>query len=272
MNPSVFFHVPKNAGTFVINSSLLYFRAWRIKHTNWNERGYETLRNIEVYDGEHIVARLICGDPNNAMPSTAKDPTYLRINKEEMIGTYETLKPFFIVIEDRGFRIWEELLGSINLIDADKYIILRDVFQKAKSFYSYITSDISKHEPTHGIIKGSFEEYIISEQFLCNWESRNLLNIPNSKIYTEEDHEKFHSLLKEFNVFDIKKTDQMITEIFSKLNTSKEDFPSHFTDPMKNQNHAKIDESFNDLSSKTQEVFIEKTKYDNQVHKAYANH
>lgn len=265
MNPSVFFHVPKNAGTFVINSSLLYFRAWKMKHTDWNGLGFPLLRNIEVYDGGYIVARLICGDPNNAMPSTAQDPTYLRINKEEMRSTYEALKPFFVVIEARGFRIWKELLGYLNLINSDKYIILRDVFGKAKSFYSYITSDISKHEPTHGIIKGSFEDYIKSDLFISNWEGRNLMNIPDSEIYTEEDHKKFNSLLKEFNVFDVKKTDQMIAKIFSKLNISKEDFPAHFTDPKKNQNHAKIEESFNDLSEEAQEVFLEKSKYDNQI-------
>lgn len=274
----VFYHVPKNAGTYVINSSLLFFREYRRSRTDWLKKPHETIKNIEIVNNGDTVARLLAGDPDNICSNeikitndlTDRSHHYVEL-KDVDILLNTTLFMFMLVVEDTGFTIHVDIINKLRLQHNNtRWIILREPFTRSVSLYNYLTSDISSHEPTHGSIQTNYEKYITSEQFESNWVMRGLAGLSDNEDFTEQHCASVFEDLDSFNVYDISKTDHLIDRMFdTSYNLTRDSFPAHFESPARHENKLKKKIKFEDLSTTTQQTFIDRTYWDKKMWERY---
>ena len=274
----VFYHVPKNAGTYVINCSLLFFREYRRTQTDWLQLNHETIKNIEIVNDGETVARLIAGDPddvcNNEVTiindTTDRSHHYINLYDVERLLDSK-LFMFLLVIEDAGFSIHNDIINKLRLQHNNtRWIILREPFARSVSLYNYLTCDISSHEPTYGSIQTNYENYITSDQFESNWVMRVLAGLSDNEDFTEQHCASVFEDLDSFNVYDISKTDHLIDSMFdTSYNLTRDSFPAHFESPARHENKLKRKIKFEDLSTTTQQTFIDRTYWDKKMWERY---
>jgi len=263
----VFYHIPKNSGTYV-SHCLLY--AARVH----SQSEIQAIRVI--LEEKYEVAKLIVIDNLNFLNkhdkftslNSSKIPWDLRIEDltEDIL---QRLSIHSVVIEGRGFRCTETSLKSLFLFLAKfnlhKFIILREPFSREQSLYNYLTSDKSKHERSHGVFKsGSFQEHVMSKQLRDSWLIRNLLNIPNGVKLTEDDFNKACEILQNFNIYDAKDTDKAVKEAMLKC-FNMQDFD---IESLANRKHDNIYKKikFEDLSIDAQNQFKERKLWDQKLY------
>ena len=262
----VFYHIPKNAGTYFYNCILSEVR--KINHN---------VCIIRVFDNQHILAKIIVSNENLSLfgnklipLQNRNDHWYLNIIdlSEDLI---EKLSILFVSIEASGFRKIETSLKlvflSLSKFVLYKFIIFREPFSREQSLYYYLTSDKSKHEATHGVFKSlSFEEHILSKQLQDSWLTRSLLNIPfGTKILTEENFNKVCSILETFEIYDIKQIEKAINDTLLKCFNVKNFDPKEMSSSQKNQNtYNKI--KLHELPSDAQQRFNERKYWDQKLY------
>jgi len=275
----VYYHVPKNAGTYVTNMSLLYFRGFRRNYTDWNDRGYETIKNVEIID-EHnnTLARLITGDPDNMcvsdvlMSNNDVDTSHHRVMLSDLTSScIHRLKLFILIIEDHGFSMGEHICKMVkNNRPYQEYVTIREPFSRTVSWYSYITSEASSHEPLHQCVKTSLENYIKSDIFESNWLMRKLIGVSDSDDFTYEHYEQAKNRLNNFNVYNVRDTDQMIDTMFGTCySLTREDFPPGIPPPARNENDLKGKIKFEDLDPVIQQQYLDRTYWDRKLWEIY---
>jgi hypothetical protein len=276
----VYYHVPKNAGTYVTNMSLLYFRGFRRNYTDWNGRGYETIKNVEIID-EHnnTLARLITGDPDNMcvsdvlMSNNDVDASHHRVMLSDLTSScIHRLKLFILIIEDHGFSMGEHICNMVrNNRPYQEYVSIREPFSRTVSWYSYITSEASSHEPLHQYVTTSFENYIKSDIFESNWLMRKLIGVLDTEDFTDKHYEQAINRLNNFEVYRIKDTDKMIDTMFKTCyNLTRDDFPPGMLPPQRNQNPVKDRICFENLPMDIQQTYTEKTFWDKKLWDMYS--
>lgn len=229
----VFYHVPKNAGTFAISTIFLYFRKWR-KSTNWISDGtVETGRNIIIMSGTNQVARVIGGDPNQFCNNSKEffkgdlpkeDQTAYYIKLEDVNSElFSNINVFSIIIESTGFEIHDDILGRFQKsFSFKKFIILRDALERAKSFFKYMTSDKAKHEPGYGSIPTgiSISEFLnhasSGHLYEDSWVIRQFSNLKIGKKIRWYHYRKTKNILNEFDLCDISKCNEFLTQFYKK--------------------------------------------------------
>lgn len=276
----VFYHVPKNAGTYVTNMSLLYFRGYRRMYTDWNDRGYETIKNIEIIDeNNNTLARLITGDPDNMcvsdtlMTNNDADASHHNVMLTDLQSSCTPdLKLFILIIEDHGFAMGEHICNMVkNNRPYQEYVTIREPFSRTVSWYSYITNEASSHEPLHQYVTTSFENYIKSDIFESNWLMRKLTGVLDTDDFTNDHYEQAINRLDNFNIYLIKDTDKMIDTMFnSSYNLTREDFPGGIKPPQRNQNPVKDKICLENLPVDIQQMYTEKTYWDRKLWEKYS--
>lgn len=271
----VFYHVPKNAGTYMINNMLLFFREYRRVRTDWLNRSYETARNIEIKQGDKTLMRLIAGDPENwcghNLKSNTNDVSHFVATEQQAADTINNTWLFAAVVEDDGFSHRNRLISLLNTSMCEG-IILREPFSRTKSLYGYVTSDASAHEPSHKSIKGSFEQYIMSDQLECGWVIKRFCGLHDNTQLTTQHYDKTCELLDHMHVMDIKQTDQLIDQVFEQCyDLSRNSFPAHFKPPARHQNSSRVNVGYVDLTAEQKQHFDACTYWDRKLYERYCN-
>jgi len=272
----VFYHVPKNAGTYFISVMILFLRLFRREKTNWLMFKHETIKNIEVFNDGKSVARILLGDPENLISRRyrTKDPAKVYHKVEFKKLDMQIISKCFvwgIIIEPDGFiddQYFLDLFDQFNF-DFKKSIILREPYARARSFYNYIVDDMSKHEWTHGLITGNnFEEYLESGYVEDSWVIRNICGIGNSTEIEDYHYDKTKAKLMQFFVVDISKTNKLLSKIFSICyNYNFEDLPPEWSiNFTKNSSSKKYMTNFEDLPEHIQIKFSERVKFDRRLY------
>ena len=214
-----FYHVPKNAGTYVVAYML---RISRILCKNIYQSD-EKFRCILIMDQQQILARVIVFDKDNLCgQSLTKTPHANPILYSSSIDQLEFIvsasEVFGAIIESAGFichdRISKAFEQKYSLL---KFLIERDPLARQQSIYKYIISQKSHHEHTHGNFTAeiSFADYLknhVKEE--DSWLIRHLLNIRHPQEITEEHFQSAFNILKNFLVDDIKQTDSLLRKVF----------------------------------------------------------
>ena len=269
----VFYHVPKNAGTYMINNMLLFFREYRRVRTDWLNRSHETARNIEIKQGDKTLMRLIAGDPENWCGQNLKpdslDTTHYVISEQQAADTINNTWLFAAVVEGDGFEHHDRLTGLLNS-SMHESIILREPFSRTKSWYGYVTSEASAHEPYHMSITGSFEQYIMSDQLECGWVIKRFCGLHDNTQPTAQHYDKTCELLDHMHVMDIKHTDQLIDQMFDECyGLSRDSFPVHFEPPARHQNSSRVNVGYVDLTAEQKQHFDACTYWDRKLWERY---
>jgi hypothetical protein len=224
-NVPVFYHVPKNAGTFAMSLIFLYLRMLRRKiSVGGIEKRFETNRNIVIKKGHLEIARILAFDPNNEcskcdlyVRGIKEDETHyiIELNDIEKLDL-KKLNLFTIVIEADGFKLHKEILNKFQDYDCKKFILLREPIKRMMSFFNYITSESAKHEPTYGIIPNNLSEYVNSHYIEDSWLIRQFANINDNEGINDNHYDITYNELKHFDVADVKNTEILLRDVYSK--------------------------------------------------------
>jgi len=276
----VFYHIPKNAGTYIISHCINTFLYYRRNFTSWNSlydsTNVSTIKTINLTNENLIIARIIVGDPNlfidknlNIFNKDSKHEFNLEYNKLNT-NLIKSLFIFSIIIESNGFGNHDNILNPFDCYDLKKIIILREPFSRLQSLFLYIKSDNSKHELDRKEINvDSFEEYINSHYLEDSWLIRNLINVSNDVCLNEEHFKEVCNILKTFDVYDIKNVNKCIKDAYMLCYNLNMDDEMITRDTLrKNENNYKKIK-FEELSSDTQKIFIERTYWDNKIYERF---
>jgi hypothetical protein len=277
----VFYHIPKNAGTYVSDWMLIAFRYYRGKYTNWDQLGRldngTTIKALQIMKDGVIVARLLVGNPTYFCESYSKfskkhSKTEWEINFEDITSELlDNVFVFSLIIESTGFRIQQEISNILKGHGIYKFLILRDPFYRAQSIYNYNTSEESANDYSHDSIKSkTFEDYVMSNQLEDSWLIRNLINLNDAESLQESHFQQAQEILKSFNVYDIKDTDIAIQQTFKEcyeFDTRKIELKPWDIITKNETKHKKI--NIEELTEQAQDVFKQRTFLDQKLYEQF---
>lgn len=276
----VFYHIPKNAGTYVSDWFLIAFRSYRRTHTSWLENytsERDSIKCLQIVNNGFLIAKFLVGDPtyfcdtySNLFVKHSK--TEFNINLKDLTLEFlDNLFLFGVIIEGRGFKLKKEVLNLLKNYTLHQFLILRDSFSRTQSLYSYITSANSKHEHTHGLIKSpTFETYILSEQLEDSWLIRHLVNLEDLTPLNEVHLKEAIDIIKSFKVYSINDVDGAIREAFLEcynINTELIELKPWDIFTKNETNQTKI--KFEELSLEAQKVFKKRVYWDDKLYKTF---
>lgn len=277
-NIPVYLHIPKNAGTYLINVFTNFF-----------------VRLIGNPSELHVQRLTVCGNNFNLTLFVKFNSDYWKADKnikEHHFSSarsrkcgFPTLKTYIenkqlsvlaIVIEPEdgelrpSFNIANHIL-SLCESKGFYFSILRETFSRQQSLYYYITGEESSHEPSHKSIKeASFVEYLSSDYLEDSWLIRSTTGMKNDWPISAFWFNQCCNFLNNLNflIKDIKNTDDIINEVlFScfKEGLLRSDKVIANRNSTKNENKITID----DLDEETKQKFLDKTYWDRRLWNMY---
>ena len=255
----VFFHIHKNAGTYIYHSS------WRTFFINplASSRPW----NLEILKENKVSYRMICD-----LKDETQDEKYIRLNRSGVDRRvdiddldFNDLHIYFIEICGFSFNSYKEEIYKNLPTDLELYefIFLREPYSRIQSLYSYIHTMKPINE---GICDKSFVEYLNSSELECGWLIRVLSDIPNNIPICQEHYDETCRILDGMHVSNTDNVDQELNKIFHHCYRIKaEKSPPDFS----NKTQEKINISFNQLDDNTKTTFLNNTKWDIKLYNRY---
>lgn len=205
----VFYHVPKCAGTYVKNTLACHF-------------GVNNGLCTHLMDDQNRGIAITFG------PRTYREDINIPPAEKFVLRNYNRVKDSLskrtftaLMISARGFAMRDDIIQACNIREHKSYMLLRNTYERTYSLYHYLSSDKSKHEPTHGSINSkTFEEYLQSDQLEDCWLIRNLIGISDNKIIDQHDYEAACRILDDINIRDIRDVESLLREMIGKKNHS----------------------------------------------------
>lgn len=257
----VFFHIPKNAGTYTYNI------AFRSVFLNLLDKGRAC--NLEVFKNEKLSYRLICEIKN-------ENQKYFKMNYASWRRTdfndlnFNDFHIYFVEVCDVSFNSYKEDIykNLPDVVEPYEFLILRESYSRTQSLYSYIQSAQSSHENHHGKFGDmTFVQYLNSEMLEGGWLIRSFIDLPNEIPITQEHFEQVCGILDNMLVFDVKNVDEYLKKIFGYCYDI--DVIKLRADSYKNKTVGKIDTPFESLDDNTKRTFLNQVKWDNDLYERY---
>ena len=261
----VFYHVPKNGGTYILSRLILGARYYRKNFREWLP-----IQTLNVVKNGFEIFRLILFNKSNLFEDE-KDYTSIELDNFLNLNLSKNYYLFALVIEPHGFKVRKIIfnyLSDLNL-EFNQFLIMREPFSRAQSLFNYLKSQMSKHEKTHSIIKAETLEDFISLYFEDSWIIRNLTNVKDE--ITQKDFEKVKNELdKYFLVSDIENINSALSKVFKKcynldIEKLKSSKPLEDSTCIQNTNiYHKI--KIESLTEEMRKLFLNKTYYDRALY------
>lgn len=260
----VFFHIPKNAGSYVLNKCSFLMR-WAYKNT----RHYR----IDVLKEGVITYRLLCTSDKKLNEEVFKKINNVLHEVELEALVLEDIDICLIVVSDNGLKNYKQEIYKFIPNDSKPYefTLLRDTYSRTQSLYSYVQSSQSAHELYHNSYENmSFSDYLDSPKLEGGWLIKNLLGIPDEDAITEEDFNNACKTLDKMLVYDVSEVEFCLEKMFREcfdLETSKIDTSRYHK--YDNKTKDKIDIPFDSLGERTKTAFLNQTYWDKKLYEKY---
>jgi hypothetical protein len=280
MKLPVFFHIPKNAGTYIFNR--LFSACTLLNRPDYRRFGVFTIRICEVLKDGVIAYRFLVRDLNNYCNYSTSfslvdgDDTSYQVNYKDWLREKNNLEIKGLCVQDISFLNFKEEQHEILNDNEELYFFtcLREAYDRAQSLFSYLKSTQSQHESTHGALGSlTFENYINSIYLEDSWLIRTLNRIPDSEPITDDDYKKSIDFLSTVHVFNMQSIDEQLRDIIqSCYDFDLEKWYFHdiyLLNIVKNETKNKICIPFEQLEIETQSTFLNRTARDRQLYKHF---
>lgn len=258
----VFFHIPKNAGTYVYN-----YAFWSVFINTLKSKNP---CNLEVIRDGGIAYRLICNseEPLDSSIYKRMNKGYWRRVELDQLNLND-LNVFFIEVCDSSFFKFRDEIYS--KLDSDvvpyEFLFLREPYLRIQSLYSYIQSSDSRHEDTNNSFGNkSFIEYLNSSQLEGGWLIRALLDIPNNVVIQKEHYNETCRILDQMNVSDTSDVCGELKKIFHNCYDITDIKNAEVAD---NKTQSKVNILFNSLDENTKATFLSQARWDIDLYNKY---
>jgi len=290
----LFFHIPKNAGTYIDSIIRIFFRKYTLMLRTLKKDPLMLRQRWSVFDDSgnhffsfflsfsqknHLIDNLIKSDKLIPIgPKMADDQTYDWKIKFDDLSTslVNSVDIFCCSVSSHGFRKFSILSEIFNkkFYNFHPFAVLRDdPLDHAISHFNYVHDDMSSHEDSYKSIKETaFKDYISSIQIEDSWLIRNILDVPDQESLTDELFSEFCFIFDRFQIFDSR--DDLLVELkkFFTLfyNIDFNDLPSDWMD---NVSHNKNLNKFSkkSLTDSEVETFKSKTHFNFKIVGKYLN-
>ena len=282
MKLPVFFHIPKNAGTYIFNR--LFAACALLNRPDYAKLGVLTIRTCEVLKDGLIAYRFIVRDLNNhcnhsiSFSSVDGDDYCYQVSYEDWLQEKNHLEIKGLCVQDISFLKFKKEKHDIlnDYEELYSFICLRETYDRTQSLFSYLKSTQSQHESTYGVLDNlSFEEYINSIYLEDSWLIRTLNNIPDSEPITDDDYKKSINILSTMHVFNMQSIDDELRDIFQTcydFDLEKWYFHDIYLNKVKNETKNKTSIPFEQLALETQSTFLSRTVWDIQLYNHFIQH
>ena len=287
---SVFYHIAKNAGTYVLSWMMMLCRKYNMYLGNNQIPGWTSKRIrrsiVLLEEGKQLTCCIhtptdVATISNNFKKHKFSDEVTDHVDLESFINSIEhgDVEVFSISVDPTipGALIQRDAVEKIKHASKRKhalnFTVLREPFERSISLYHYIKGDKSKHEPTHdSIVSSNFLEYIQSSELEDSWLIRHLLDMQDSQIIEPSHFTLANEYLQYFRISDMSGVDELINNVFhGAYGILQSDVEPNVvaTHINKNQTNKKLKYKFSDLDPKIQQVFLDRTYWDRKLWKRY---
>lgn len=271
----IFYHIPKCGGTYI-----LYLYKYLNKENekkirkpsgNWNN---QVCRKINIYldDKRYLEAT-----------GTIEIEDLLKLNcKLESYSNTFSIKELYKLIDNKKIKITSIFIqptGDGNMNESRKevdkllsyinkkpfyFTIIRDIFQRLYSEYSYLVSDISNHEPSAKFYRqyDNFEKFLIEFNGYDNQISRQITyGLPlDSKSF-----EQVKSFFDDFTIANMQNIKETAIKVWEKCYEYVDDCDNdNLFYRNKNVNKKKI--IIDEISKDARKQFLIKTEWDRKLY------
>lgn len=274
----VYLHIPKNAGTYLIQVFTNYF--------------VRLIGNTSEFNVQRLT---VCGNNFNLTLFVKFNSDYWKTDeniKEHRFSAararecgFPTLKTYIenkqlnvlaIVVEPEDGELrpsFSNVCQILNFCESKGFYfsIFREVFSRQQSLYHYITGEESSHEPSHKSIKeASFVEYLSSGSLEDSWLIRTTTGMKDDWTITGFWLNQCCDFLDNFNflIKDIKNIDNIINEVL--FSCFKEGLSNSDTNTtMRNSTKIENKITIEDLDKETKQKFLDRTYWDRKLWERY---
>lgn len=276
----VFFHIPKNAGSYV--TSIIWFMMQKycyVKLWHFYDKDESlikgSMKQISIVNDKNLKLFQVYGYDHISEPERYDEEYSLK----DFINYYSntSFEIFFIIVESTGFSSYSSLLNRLSGFDFVKFAILREPLNRERSIYNYIKSDASNHERNKLTINyDCFTDYLNSYQVSDSWLVRSFIDVEDDEELTDVHFKLICKLLNTFKLCDIKDTDNIINKVFMECYDINVDdvfeYVYKYEDEyiVKNKNNiSKVEED--EIDEDTLKRFRERARYEYSIYERYTN-
>ncbi len=286
----VFYHIAKNAGTYVLSWMMMLCRKYNLYLDNHQIPGWTSKRIrrsiVLLKEGKQLTCCIhtptdVATINNNFKKDKFSDEVTDYVDLEPFIDSINNgdVEVFSISVDPTvpGASIQRDAVEKIKHASKRNHVlnftVLRDPFARSISIYHYIKSDKSKHEPTHNSISSdNFLEYIQSSELEDSWLIRHLLDMQDSQVIEPRHFTLANEYLQYFRISDMSEVDGLINNVFHgaygilQSDIEPEVVATHIN---KNQTSKKLKRKLSDLDLTIQQKFLDRTYWDRKLWERY---
>tara|TARA_R110000772_G_scaffold93702_1_gene191192 strand:- start:2583 stop:3434 length:852 start_codon:yes stop_codon:yes gene_type:complete len=277
MKLPVFFHIPKNAGTYISSMTLPCLRQ------------YITESGIDIWEWYHLDVRRdnttyyrIIGyrGSRDLNDSYVRQPglgnhriSFYNVDIKDL--NFEDFIPFALTVVDMGFTNYREDIYNIlpSEIKPYEFMCLREPYSRIQSLYSYIQSNQSNHEPTNSAYESlSFIEYLNSSLLEGGWLIKRLLGLVDQTPIEQTHFERVCQILDNILICYLDDLFSCICKVYKgcyNIDVSANLISGEGA--CYNKTYNKVNVPFDSLDDKTRSTFLNQTKWDRKIYNTYSN-
>jgi len=269
----ILFHIPKNAGTFLIGTMTRYFvrifggdKGCNVQRLSIDEEKRQGLIIFGFfYDESWKKDKKIKQNKREPAPRSRKttlDTIVKYLNEKKMIILAVTVESSFKSnAVDQFEEVWE-ILKQSNSYPLN-FMLVRDAWSRTQSMFHYLNSQKSNHESTNFENKfKNIEAYLSSEMLEDSWTIRQLAKIPNSQPIADDHYFKAIDWMKKnkFLCKYVKYSNEVIAHVLEECYNIKVAESDLIVEVDNINKYEKIE--LESIDPEIQKIFQERVKYE----------